>query len=162
MSTSSSYRIDLLSLPNNPSDPPVSFGCPSLLPALGVVGDQVYVADGNYGMSIFDRDPCGDPVTAVEMPGAGAVVILENWPNPFNPATVFDFYIPNDARVSLAIYSLDGRKVRDLVQEDLRTGTHQVRWAGKDDGGRQISSGVYFARIEAGRDSKTLKVVLLK
>jgi len=128
---------------------------------VAVLNGQVYVADGIYGMAIFDSDPCGGFVSAVGVPGLAGLV-LGNSPNPFNPATVFDFSIPQDAPVSLLIYSLDGRRVRGLVQEHLGAGTHHVRWDGQDDGGRRVSSGVYFARLEAGNISQTRKVVMLK
>ena len=100
--------------------------------------------------------------TAVETPIVASPMILKSAPNPFNPATVFEFSIPQDALVSLAIYSLDGRQIRSLVQSSMNAGLHQVHWNGQDDGGQRVASGVYFARVEAGGNSEVRKVVMLK
>ncbi len=68
-------------------------------------------------------------------------------PNPFNPATDLKFSIPRDASVSLKLYDVSGRLVRNLVNERMSAGRHEVRWNGRDDGGRSVASGTYFVRL---------------
>lgn len=68
-------------------------------------------------------------------------------PNPFNPATDLKFSIPRDARVSLKLYDVSGRLVRSLLNDNLEAGQHQVQWNGRDDNGRSVASGTYFARL---------------
>ena len=87
----------------------------------------------------------------------------QNAPNPFNPSTVIRYSIAQAGPVTLRIFNAGGALVRTLVEGQHAPGDYRVRWDGHDDGGRRLSSGVYFYRIETGdgfRDSK--KLILLK
>jgi hypothetical protein len=70
--------------------------------------------------------------------------LIQNFPNPFNPSTVFSFRIPVSGHVTLAVYDLLGRAVATIVNEDLAAGTHTRTWNASS-----VASGVYFYRIEA-------------
>jgi hypothetical protein len=88
-----------------------------------------------------------------------------NVPNPFNPSTLVAFALPGgDARAcELTIFDLAGRKVRLLLQQRLEPGQHEFRWDGRDDSGRAVSSGVYFARLEVeGFSTQSRKMVILR
>lgn len=86
-----------------------------------------------------------------------------NRPNPFNPVTLIPFTIPSDNKVSLAIYSAEGRMVNRLIDgAELSAGEHLVQWDGTDFSGRTVSSGVYFYRILAGERSETRKMQLIR
>ncbi|MBE0565671.1 MAG: S8 family serine peptidase [Krumholzibacteria bacterium] len=88
---------------------------------------------------------------------AGAV------PNPFNPSTRITYAVPaGGADVSLRIYDVSGRLVKELVGGHRPAGYHQVAWQGEDGAGRRVASGLYFYRLEAGGFSQTRKVMLLK
>jgi len=73
---------------------------------------------------------------------------LENYPNPFNPATTISFDLPKDGNVNLKIYDVTGRLVRVLVQEHKLAGAHTILWDGLDDAGQKVASGVYIYRME--------------
>ncbi len=95
----------------------------------------------------------------------GAVRLLPNLPNPFNPATEIIFELPDDfgGRVELSIIDLAGRRVRTLVAGPLRAGLHRVRWDGRDRRGVEVASGVYFARLRAeGSPPVTRKLTLVR
>ena len=81
----------------------------------------------------------------------------QNYPNPFNPITNIQFTIPEQADVKLRIYNVLGRQVDVLVNETLPIGHHQILW-----NPRNLSSGVYFYKLEAGSFIKTRKMILLK
>jgi subtilisin-like proprotein convertase family protein len=85
-----------------------------------------------------------------------------NVPNPFNPVTTIYFDLPKKMNVSLAVYEPSGRRVATLRSGEIEAGSHQVTWDGRDDSGREVSSGVYFYRLEAEKDVMTRKMVLLK
>jgi len=65
-------------------------------------------------------------------------------------------------KVSLKVYNIRGTLVKTLVDNVREPGRHTVFWDGKDDTGRQVSSGVYFYRMKAGDFVQTRKMVLLK
>jgi hypothetical protein len=86
----------------------------------------------------------------------------QNYPNPFNPSTVISFTLPNESNVSIKIYDLLGNEVRSLLNENKNSGKYNIMWDGRDKNGNQISSGVYFYKIQAGKYSETKKMVFMK
>jgi len=111
--------------------------------------------------------PSGVCPTAVR--AAQAAVPLEtgldpNYPNPFNSSTVLGYRIAGgQARVvSIAVYSLAGQRVRQLVETTRAPGVYRVSWDGRDDGGVPVASGVYLVRLEAGAGVDTRSVMYLK
>ncbi len=66
-------------------------------------------------------------------------------------------------RVDLAVYGIDGRRVRVLVQGELPAGEHRLTWNGRDDAGRPVASGVYLIRLAApGEPVQTQRVVVAR
>ncbi len=88
--------------------------------------------------------------------------ISQNYPNPFNPATTISYGLPDDADVRIEIYNILGQNVRTLVDEHQAAGYRSVIWDGNDDSGNQVSTGVYFYRIEAGVFNASRKMLLIK
>ncbi len=89
-------------------------------------------------------------------------VLLQNYPNPFNPTTEIEFMIPEPAQVKLEIFNILGRKIVTLVDRKLGPGHKVADWNGEDDQGKEVSTGIYFYRLEAGDFTQTKKMVLLK
>jgi flagellar hook assembly protein FlgD len=83
-------------------------------------------------------------------------------PNPFNPATTLRFALPRAEAVTLAIYGLDGRRVRTLIQGTRPAGQHAVRWDGRDRSGRPVAAGTYLYELRAGPWQATGKLGLVK
>jgi hypothetical protein len=88
--------------------------------------------------------------------------LSQNYPNPFNQSTKIEFTLSHSGFVSLNIYDILGRKVRNLVTENLSSGYKSVLWDGKDDSGKEVSSGIYFYQLKIGDFSQAKKLVLLK
>ena len=86
----------------------------------------------------------------------------QNMPNPFNPATVIGYQLPEAGLVRLAIYNLLGQEVRVLVNETKEAGSFAATWDGADSMGRRVASGIYLYRIQAGSFSATKRMLLLK
>ncbi len=86
----------------------------------------------------------------------------DNRPNPFNPETELSYVLPRDCYVNLTIYNVLGKRIRVLVDEYRTAGDHYVLWDGKDDYGRDVSSGIYFYRIKAAEFAHTKKMVLMR
>lgn len=84
------------------------------------------------------------------------------YPNPFNPATNVSFDLAQPGPVRVKIYDSRGQLIRELVNEDLPAGSHQVLWDGKTNFGGGAPSGVYFLRFETAGTTSTRKMTLLK
>jgi len=87
--------------------------------------------------------------------------LKQNRPNPFNPSTVILFDLPSPAMVNLDIYNILGQSVKSY-SDFKEAGTHAIEWNGRDNTGAQVASGVYFYRLEAGKDVATKKMMMLK
>lgn len=92
----------------------------------------------------------------------GSYDISQNYPNPFNPTTKINFQVPENQRVSLTIYDMLGKKVKTLVNEVKDAGYYSVEWNGTNEYGTQVTSGVYFYRIEAGSFVTSKKMNFIK
>lgn len=80
-----------------------------------------------------------------------------NYPNPFNPSTTISFTIAQPEHVSLTVYDALGREVSKLVDADLGAGSHTATF-----GGRNLASGMYVYRIQAGDFLAEKKMQLVK
>ena len=85
-----------------------------------------------------------------------------NRPNPFNPSTTIRYSLEEAVDVKLAIYNLLGQEVRLLIRRFQPAGSYTVVWDGRDAAGRQVSTGVYLYRLQAGTDVVSRKMVLAK
>ncbi len=82
-------------------------------------------------------------------------------PNPLASGTTLRFRLPRAATVRLRVYGIDGRAVATLVDGPLAAGPHEVRWTARDARGAAVAPGVYFARLQSGRDARTRRIVVL-
>lgn len=123
-----------------------------------VVAGQSYV----YKLEVMDADRS---FFSQELEVRANVLTLElaqNHPNPFNPTTTIGYTVPVRSKVSLQIYDVTGRLVASLVDESRDAGRHSAVWNGRSATGDPVGSGVYFYRLNVGKDSLTRKMVLLK
>jgi hypothetical protein len=88
--------------------------------------------------------------------------LRQNYPNPFNPVTIIEYALPKTSQVKIQIYNILGQRVRELVNEMQEPGYKSIHWDGKDDHGDEVSSGIYFYRIEADNFVKSKKMTILK
>ncbi len=81
----------------------------------------------------------------------------QNYPNPFNPSTNISFGIPSKSFVSIKVFDVVGREVATIVSEELQAGFYTRQWNAKN-----MSSGIYFYKMQAEKFSETRKLVLTK
>jgi len=74
--------------------------------------------------------------------------LFQCYPNPFNPTTTIEYYLPGTAEVKLAVFDLQGRLVRNLINRTHSVGLHNLEWNGRDEAGQLAASGIYFYRLE--------------
>ncbi|MFQ5869554.1 MAG: glycosyl hydrolase-related protein, partial [Candidatus Zixiibacteriota bacterium] len=89
-----------------------------------------------------------------------------NYPNPFNSTTVISFSIESPVAeavvTTIEVFNTRGRLIATLLEEPLKPGQHQVIWEGRNRGGEEVSSGVYFCRFHVGESEQIHKMVLLR
>jgi hypothetical protein len=103
-------------------------------------------------------------LTGVDNPELLADFLSGAYPNPFNPSVTIHFGIARAGRVSLRLHDVSGRLVRTLLDEwrEPQPGGWTIQWDGRDEGGRQVSSGAYFCHLQAPGFAQTRKIILLK
>jgi hypothetical protein len=105
---------------------------------------------------LFEPDAILIAVVEVENSVPQRYSLEQNFPNPFNPSTMIRFEIPDEVEVKLEVYNLLGQKLKTLVDEVRPAGYHQILFTAEN-----ISSGVYFYRLQAGRYTEVKKMILL-
>jgi parallel beta-helix repeat protein len=83
--------------------------------------------------------------------------LSQNYPNPFNPTTTISFTIDHPQFVTLKVYDLLGREVSTLIDNDRQAGQHTVLFDASE-----LTSGIYFYRLQAGYITESKRMVLLK
>ena len=125
------------------------------------VNEEVEMYVGLYenssnGAKIFKRTFVVD----VEQTSLGIpeeYLLMQNHPNPFNPSTIIQFSIPEQAFVKLEVFNTLGEKITTLVSEELTAGTYKYDWNAEG-----LTSGIYFYRINSNKFSEIKKMILLK
>ncbi len=86
----------------------------------------------------------------------------QNQPNPFNPRTTIAFQIASAGPAHLAVYDMNGRLVKNLVNGTLNHGDHEVIWDGTNNEGTSVPSGVYFYELRAGQVYESRRMTLVR
>ena len=114
-----------------------------------------------YSLQVYPS-PCGILSPVQEIPLAPAA-LLSIHPNPFNPQTTISFDLPNSSAITVQIYDLTGRLVQTLASgEVMSAGLQSWTWLGRNAQGRDVSSGIYLVRLEAGQFQATGRMVLVR
>ncbi len=141
------------------------------------IGTPAMLVDGRGVMHVFalgyvNGEDLGifythstSPITHVTIPAGGGsaeALLGPPRPNPFNGFTVFSFTFPSSGGIAIRILDVTGKTVRTIIPGRLGSGSHTIRWDGRDDRGEPLPSGVYLVRLEAGGQVATRKVVLVR
>jgi len=129
-------------------------------------GDALYFKSTT---TITNKKPCividyltgimGDPVDILSI---NDTKILQNAPNPFCKLTKINYQLIKGGGVTLSVYDLQGRFIKNLVNEHQQPGIYDIVWNGKDNTGRTAGNGVYIYRLESGDFKATKKMVVIK
>jgi subtilisin family serine protease len=88
--------------------------------------------------------------------------LLQNFPNPFNPATTIRFMLAKQGPVTLTIFDILGREIVTLIDEVKLAGSHEIIWKGKNRHGSQVPTGIYFYRLKSDEGVISKKMLLVK
>jgi len=141
-----------------------------------LTGDTLYVNDDtatNSGCSSSALNPVVvrmitgvNPLTEITDIGGEKLQsfrLEQNYPNPFNPSTIISYSLPQASEINIIIYNMLGQKIRSLVEKlNQSTGTYSTQWDGRDDAGKQVPSGIYIYRMQAGEFVQSRKLMLLR
>lgn len=119
------------------------------------------LASGNYSYRLkqvdFDGSYKYSNTVEVEVNSVSEFSLSQNYPNPFNPSTQINFSIPKDEYVILKVYNSLGQEIADLFNGIAKAGSHEIIFNGSN-----LSSGIYYYRIEAGENTSVKKMILMK
>jgi len=94
-----------------------------------------------------------------------SLVLGQNFPNPFNSSTIITFIIPKaltNSQAELAVYDVQGRLVKRLLSQKMRSGNYATRWDGTTENGLLTASGVYFYHLIVGSQRQIGKMSFVK
>ncbi|MCY3735054.1 MAG: hypothetical protein OXG13_01555 [Gemmatimonadaceae bacterium] len=124
-------------------------------------GEVLWIASTRLGRWRLPQRP-----TSVEdEPGPGSSGqsrLFDSYPNPFNARTTIGFELARRQPVSLAVHNLTGQQVATLAEGVYPGGVFAVSWDGRDDGGREVASGVYLARLQLDERALSHPLTLVK
>ena len=119
--------------------------------------------------SFFPPDSCDTSIAKIVIePEDKSSVLPEEFelgparPNPFNSTVTFDYKVPVECDIEIAIFDILGNKIRILFDGTRGSGLHSEVWDGKDDKGRTVASGTYLYRLKADDYEETRKMTFLK
>jgi len=92
-----------------------------------------------------------------ETSSPSSLTLHSAYPNPFNPSTTISFNLPSKSYVLLKVFDIMGREVTTLINEELTAGNYHRQWDASN-----VSSGVYFYRLQCGSFIQTKKLILLR
>ena len=125
----------------------------------------VYSSIEDFGIPPVSVNPSGLAVTTLEQ--IKRTALFQNYPNPFNPETWLPYRLASDSPVTVRIYNVGGKLVRELDLGHQRAGDYLTRettayWDGRDQHGEVVSSGLYVYALQAGVFRATRRMVILK
>jgi hypothetical protein len=102
------------------------------------------------------------PNGTLDAPGApvASLFLAPPTPSPTSAGTAFRFGLPRDGEVTLTLFDQQGRRVRELARGMMPAGEHRVMWDGRDEAGRSVPSGLYFAKLN--HDGRSLVTRLIE
>lgn len=133
-----------------------------------IFGDSIYVFGGTgtsgFNIATIEVLPVNG-ITGIKETGETLpqdFSLSQNYPNPFNASTVIQFSLKRDSDVEINVFSADGSLVKNLLKQQLSSGTYSVQWDADDSYSKPVSSGVYFVTLSNGKDRVTKKMALMK
>lgn len=123
-----------------------------------------YLLAGTHGRSMYKLDL--SQLIGISQQGeniAEGFSLEQNYPNPFNPVTTINYSLSKNGIVNLTVFDITGKAIRTLVNINQSKGSYSLVWNGMDNSGNNVSSGVYFYRLQINNSFiDTKRMILLK
>jgi choice-of-anchor B domain-containing protein len=129
-----------------------AWGCYPYLPSGNII-----ISDISTGLYVLDF--LGDNTTSTNDIISQPIEfeLEQNYPNPFNPSTNISFLIPETGLVTLKIFNIIGEEIAELLNEFKEAGNYEINFSAAN-----LTSGIYIAKLTAGKNIKTIKMTLIK
>jgi hypothetical protein len=88
--------------------------------------------------------------------------LYQNYPNPVTSGTYIEYSLPITTKVTLKIYDVMGRNIRNLVDRNQNPGSYKIYWDSTNRYGEKVSAGIYFYQMKAGEFSETKKMIIMR
>jgi hypothetical protein len=134
-----------------------------------------YMKCGGFGFDGTVHDGRVDPIKLATLLGVNPTSVQSKpgntpaefalwpcFPNPFNASTVIRYDLPSASFVRLEIYNALGQKIKTLVHARESAGEHRIQWDASNDAGQPTPSGVYLIQLQAGKETRTHKVTVVR
>ena len=128
----------------------------------GYVTLRLYGFDTTIVYEAIDRALIYTEINETDNRNIQTFRLEQNFPNPFNPSTVIRFRLTNPGNVQLKIYNSAGQRVRTLIQESMPAGIHHIEWNSTNESGENVPSGIYYYQLNAGNQTLTRKMTLIR
>ncbi len=119
--------------------------------------------DGSENWLALKPTPAGSnsptALTAGEVVRSFDLII---YPNPFNNEAILQYELPQSGKVTIRMYNSIGKSIWTKQLSHQGGGYHQLKWAGKNNNGRAVSSGIFFCQLKFGNRSITKKLILIR
>ncbi len=135
-------------------------------PLTAYAGQNVYLAfqhknTNGHGI-VLDSIAVSGPFNTIGIEPISNIIpskfaLHQNYPNPFNPVTKINFDIPKAGFTTLKVFDITGSEISTLVSEDISAGSYSISFDASN-----LSSGIYYYRLESGGNIKTEKMTLVK
>ena len=89
-------------------------------------------------------------------------ILHQNYPNPFNPTTTIHYTLSIADVVKITVYNISGQKVKTIINEFKPAGSYSVTWDGRDDSCINVSSGIYFYKLQSAGQVGMKKMILVR
>jgi hypothetical protein len=124
---------------------------------LGGGDDCIAIWAGAAGLGVYATRLCQTTMGVNNNEIPVSYSLMQNYPNPFNPSTTIKFSIPQRGFAKLVIFDINGRIIATPVNNDLNAGSYDIFFDASN-----LSSGIYFYKLESGSFVETKKMVLIK
>lgn len=125
--------------------------------------NRIYVTNNSDSVVSVIKDITGIEVSAEIKTDQRALKIR---PNPFSVSTVIHYSVSavsaERSAVSVKVYDISGRCIKTLLNKKQASGYYSIKWDGTDNGGKKLSSGIYFICLEAGKYTGAEKIILMR
>ncbi|CAN5485584.1 hypothetical protein BH10BAC5_BH10BAC5_24920 [soil metagenome] len=150
-------NILTLNLHLRSSSPGINVGDPSFIPGFNEldIDRELRVYNGRVDCGSDEVLPSGINLISNSIPEK--YELFQNYPNPFNPSTNIEFSIHEVALVSLKVFDITGKEIKELVNKSLTPGKYLYQYNAE-----LLTSGIYFYKLETGEYSETKRMILLK